>query len=386
MRSPRASRACIARRYSSAVIAPPRAATRTRPGSSTAVGGGPPRSATTRAAPANHSVSNVGRGSGKPGSTCSTCAPRPSRRPAARATRAATSGSTVAWPSAGLNATRRPATSSAGSRNGAAGGSSAVQSRRSGSVRTSSSSATSRTERAMGPTWARTPNGLAGHAGTRPYVGLMPGSPQKPHGIRIEPAAVGAQRERDHARRQRGGAAAAGATRRPRHVPGVARDAVQRSMRHALPAELGRRRLPHGDGAVARERRDGRCVDVPALPRIDRARAAQGGPAACQQDVLDRHRDPVEQAGGLAAHPALLRPRGSLPRAIGVDEAERVDRRVLPRDALQRRVELLQRRARPCAEGLDERGGVLHGGHPGKPRCTTEVADDIPRAARSNRA
>ena len=54
-------------------------------------------------------------------------------------------------------------------------------------MRTSRSSATSRTVRAIGPTWARTPNGLAGHAGTRPYVGLIPGRPQNPHGMRIEP-------------------------------------------------------------------------------------------------------------------------------------------------------------------------------------------------------
>src|SRR5215212_1032278 len=52
---------------------------------------------------------------------------------------------------------------------------------------TSSSNAVSVTVRAIGPQCATVPYGLAGHAGTRPYVGLIPASPQKLHGIRIEP-------------------------------------------------------------------------------------------------------------------------------------------------------------------------------------------------------
>jgi hypothetical protein len=43
------------------------------------------------------------------------------------------------------------------------------------------------TVRAIGPKWATVPYGLAGHAGTRPKVGLIPGSPQKLQGMRIDP-------------------------------------------------------------------------------------------------------------------------------------------------------------------------------------------------------
>ena len=68
------------------------------------------------------------------------------------------------------------------------GGGSAVQSRGSGSHMTSSSSAASVTVRAIGPAWETVPNALGGHIGTRPNVGLSPGRPVKPHGMRIEPA------------------------------------------------------------------------------------------------------------------------------------------------------------------------------------------------------
>src|SRR4051794_11220431 len=53
---------------------------------------------------------------------------------------------------------------------------------------TSSSSAASVTVRAIGPAWETVPNALGGHSGTRPKVGLSPGNPLKPHGMRIEPA------------------------------------------------------------------------------------------------------------------------------------------------------------------------------------------------------
>ena len=53
------------------------------------------RPAIARAAPVDHSTSNVSRGSAKPGSTSSTCAPSAANANAACATRPAISGSTA---------------------------------------------------------------------------------------------------------------------------------------------------------------------------------------------------------------------------------------------------------------------------------------------------
>lgn len=68
-----------------------------------------------------------------------------------------------------------------------AGGSRAVGSRQSAPLITSRSSAASAASRAMGPTWDRALNELAGYSGTRPYVGLSPNAPQNEAGMRIEP-------------------------------------------------------------------------------------------------------------------------------------------------------------------------------------------------------
>ena len=118
----------------------------------------------------------------------------------------------------------------------------------------------------------------------------MPSRPQKPHGMRIEPppsvpSASGTMP-----------AASAAALppleppARALEVPRVARDAGQRAVGDALPAELGRRRLAEQHGAVRAQRGDGGRVVVPRAGGIDRARAAQRRPAAGEEDVLDRRR------------------------------------------------------------------------------------------------
>ena len=50
-----------------------------------------------------------------------------------------------------------------------------------------SSSAASRTVRAIGPTWASVGVAAAGNTGTRPNCALMPNRPQNEDGMRIEP-------------------------------------------------------------------------------------------------------------------------------------------------------------------------------------------------------
>ncbi len=60
-------------------------------------------------------------------------------------------------------------------------------SRSSGRARTRSSSAASRTLRAIGPTWGGAPITPAGYVGTRPNVGFSPTTPANAAGTRIEP-------------------------------------------------------------------------------------------------------------------------------------------------------------------------------------------------------
>src|SRR5438477_15395 len=64
---------------------------------------------------------------------------------------------------------------------------SACQSRASGSASTFSISAASVTLRVIEPTCATVPKGDSGQAGTRPNEGLIPKSPVKLQGMRIEP-------------------------------------------------------------------------------------------------------------------------------------------------------------------------------------------------------
>ena len=53
---------------------------------------------------------------------------------------------------------------------------------------TDSRSAASCDVLACGPRWDRIPNGLGGHCGTNPWVGLSPTTPQKEEGMRMDPA------------------------------------------------------------------------------------------------------------------------------------------------------------------------------------------------------
>jgi hypothetical protein len=103
------------------------------------------------------------------GSTSSTRAPRSANAYAASCTSAATSGSTAAEPSRGLNAIRMPVTPAFSvSVAGRSGRGPAVQSRLSDPDSTSRASALSATVQDSGPTCASVPYGLAGNTGTRP--------------------------------------------------------------------------------------------------------------------------------------------------------------------------------------------------------------------------
>ena len=188
-------------------------------------------------------------------------------------------GCTATWPPReGEYATRSPRdTAGQPVHEGAVhGGPSCDQSRGSGPLMTSISRAASAASRVIGPTCASVPNALAGYSGTRPYVGFSAKMPQKAPGMRTLPPPSVPRRQRARAQRHGSRAAAAGPARGAREVVRVARDARQRGVRDALPAELGRRRPADEHGAVLAQPRDGGRVLVPTAPRGDRSGALAG--------------------------------------------------------------------------------------------------------------
>ena len=169
-------------------------------------------------------------------------------------------------------------------------------------------------------------------------------------------AAVGADRQRTHAGGDRRGAAARRSARRLRRVPRVARDAGQRAVGHALPAELRRRVLAEQHRPALAQPRHRRRIVSPRTCRIDRLRAAQRRPALREQQILDRHRHAVEQAVRRAPHPrrfGLLCHR----QRIGRDVAERVEQWIERLDSLQDRAGHLDGRGAPGAVEIDQFGG-----------------------------
>jgi hypothetical protein len=116
----------------------------------------------------------------------------------------------------------------------------------------------------------------------------------------------------------------------------------------ALAAELGRRGLAEEHGPRLAQARHHRGIDVPGLARVYRPAATQGRPAARQDEVLDRGRHAVEQAGRFTTLPALLAVAGGGERGFGVDVTERVQARIQRVDAREH-----------CARGLDGRGAAL---------------------------
>ncbi|GGX20090.1 hypothetical protein GCM10010353_39070 [Streptomyces chryseus] len=131
---------------------------------------------------------NASTGSAKSGSASSTYAPSPASRSTAARTAAATSGRTATCPPKDAEyATRRPFTPPSRAAVMLPPGASWDQSRQSGPLMTSISSAASAASRVIGPTWASVPKGLEGYSGTRPYVGFSPKIPQNDAGMRTEP-------------------------------------------------------------------------------------------------------------------------------------------------------------------------------------------------------
>ena len=134
-------------------------------------------------------------------------------------------------------------------------------------------------------------------------------------------------------RGRRPAAASAGAAL---EVPGVAGDARERAVRDELVSELGGGGLAEDHRPVLAQARDRGRIVHPRLIGADRARAVKGRHASGQQDVLDGHRDPVEETLRLAPRPASLAGPSGLERSLGIQAAVRVERAVQRLDPRER--------------------------------------------------
>ncbi len=228
----------------------------------------------------------------------------------------------------------------------------------SGRLSTVSIKAASSTVRVIGPRCATVPKGDSGQAGTRPKVGFSPTMPQKLAGMRIEPPP---SVPTCSAPIPSAAATAAPPLEPPGvrgDVPGVAGDVAQRVVGDALPAELGR-------GRAAEQHRP-RLAQPCRRRRVGRGRrmalggvaAAARGPAAGQDQVLDRRGHTVEQAQGLATPPARLRFPSRRQRGLAVDQAEGVDPVVPALDPVQAGLGRLDRRQLLAPVEPQQRGGA----------------------------
>ena len=168
--------------------------------------------------------------------------------------------------------------------------------------------------------------------------------------------AVGADMQVPEIEQRGGGRAAGGAAGRAVELPRVARDAGERRVAHADPAELGQRGLAEDDGAALAQPRDRRRI-VLHRRRVAGERAAARGKALEPDIVLHGRAEAVREADRLALLPARLGGLRGFERAVAVHDDERVDRRLEPVDAVELVARDLDRRQLAAAIEAEQFGG-----------------------------
>ena len=156
------------------------------------------------------------------------------------------------------------------------------------------------------------------------------GDPQRPAEIR-------SLAQRDHARRQRGAAAAGRAAGALRRVPGVARPAEDLVEGVAAGRELGRVGLAEDHRAGGLEPLHDEGVFLRDVILVE-WRAERRAEPRDRGDVLDPHGQPAQEAGGLAACQPPLQVAGVVQRSR-VERDDRVDRWVVALEPLQTRLD-----------------------------------------------
>ncbi len=158
-----------------------------------------------------------------------------------------------------------------------------------------------------------------------PAVGrLHPDRARHGTGLADRAAGVGAERQRRLVRRDGGGAATAGPAGDAGEVPRVVGRAEGAVLGGGAHRELVHVGLAEDRQAVAAEPRDDRGV-VRRHPAVEDPRAAGGRQATGGEHVLDRDRDAVQGAPGLARLAPAVGLLGGAQRSLGVDVQEGMD-------------------------------------------------------------
>ena len=175
--------------------------------------------------------------------------------------------------------------------------------------------------------------------------------PQKSGVARGDPdraAPVASGRQRDQASRHGGGTPTARSTRGSAVLPGIVCHAVHLADAHVQAPELARRGRTDGYRPCRTETGDERRV-VHGHPVAEDQRGFGEGPALHRFQLLDAQRKAPERQRDIGGSR-----HGR--RSFGIEVAERVE--AAPPDGFVGRLQLLDRRAFPATEGLDERAGI----------------------------
>ena len=156
-------------------------------------------------------------------------------------------------------------------------------------------------------------------------------------------ADVGADVQRAVAGRRGGAGAGAGAARRLRQVPGIARQRVEARQARGQHAVVGHGGLGDDHRAGFLQPRGRRRVGG-GRPQLDRGRAGRHRVAARGDVFLDRGRHAVERAQRLAAPPARLGGARLLQRGLGPQQPGGLQLRLPARDVVEHRLRDLDRR------------------------------------------
>ncbi len=228
-----------------------------------------------------------------------------------------------------------------------------------------------------------------------PHGGLDPVEPAVGRGDADGPTAVAAERERRHAGRHGDGGTGARTAGRQVGVPRVARRGAHRVVPDRAVPELGNRGLPQQDRAGRTGTFHDDVVLVGHEVEVGRRTVAVADPPG-GDEVLDRQRDPGQRAQALPSGQSGVHGRRLLPRGVGGQFHERVQRAVERPDAGEGRLGHLGRGHRPVAdeaghvggrqprEVVGHRGGTAHGrscavvsaGWAGRRGATTGVPAD----------
>ena len=142
-------------------------------------------------------------------------------------------------------------------------------------------------------------------------------------------AGIGTQRQRRHARGNRGRATATTATGSLARVPGVVGGAAERAVGDPFPAKFRRGGFAQWDITVTLQCGNGGGALVEGGFRINGPGAFDGGPHGREEHILDRHRDTIQQPFRFTVLIALFGLPGPVQCGVTVNQAPGIERLVM---------------------------------------------------------